>query len=92
MFWSEPSVSTAPILVTANFVWSSGETHPDDHRNIISRLHALEPGPVATPNDFTYDLADRYMTVRKYDGGFGFDRLDILNAEKKTEIPARSSV
>jgi hypothetical protein len=80
-FVTEPSVSDAPIFVTADYVWGFGETHPEDHRFLIS-VYVLG-------NDWdSYELEDQYMTARKYDGTFGFDKTDILDSERP-EILAR---
>lgn len=35
-FWSLPGFSAMPVLVTADFVWSEGETHFSPHRDRIT--------------------------------------------------------
>jgi len=81
-FWSDPEISDAPIFLTAEFVWGPDESHYTQHRYIVSsyvrvRVDILE-------GRYYYYLADRYMTVRKYD----LENADILAAEK-AEIVTR---
>jgi hypothetical protein len=83
LFWNESSVSDAPILVTANYVWGDSEARFDDHRFIVS-AYVLKTSLMA-PEDFSYRLEDRYMTIRKYASD---DRTGVLAAEKP-EILAR---
>jgi hypothetical protein len=80
-FLTEPAVSESPILITADFVWELGENHPDNHRYIISAY-------VLNPDTDHYYLDDRYMTTRKYEGDFGFDKAEVFVGEKP-EIIAR---
>jgi hypothetical protein len=90
-FWSDPSISDAPIFVTADFVWDS-DGHFSDHRFTIS-AYVLETPFLGLPDSFSYALDDRYMTVRKYPGlnadpGDPDATAGVLNSEKP-EILAR---
>jgi hypothetical protein len=80
-FSAEPSVSDAPIFVTADFVWGPLETHPENHRYIIS-VYLIDR------STDRYYLEDRYMTARKYEGDLGFEKKEVLDGEKP-EILAR---
>jgi len=91
-FWSDPSISDAPIFVTADFVWYFRDGHFGDHRFTIS-AYALEKDLPGVPDLFNYALEDRYMTVRKYpslnaDPGDSDSTVGVLNSEKP-EILAR---
>lgn len=79
-FWSDPVVSSAPVFVTADYVWGIGECHICDHRFTISTYVLRPPMPDFT-DDYTYDLADQYLTVRKYH--------NRVLASEKPEILAR---
>jgi hypothetical protein len=74
-FWNEPTISPSSIFVTANFVWGPSESHVDKHRYIISAY-------VIDDESSGYYLEDRYMTVLTYDGEFGFEKTDVLVAER----------
>ncbi len=81
-FWTDASISDAPFLVTADYVWGPDESHFSPHRFIISsyvRRHSFD-----LEGDY-YFLQDRYMTVRSYDLDAG---ADILGSEKP-DIVAR---
>ncbi|OYW13116.1 MAG: hypothetical protein B7X34_00855, partial [Acidobacteriia bacterium 12-62-4] len=80
--WSEPRLSPAPILVTADYIWRSGEERGSAHRFLIS-VYTLRDGD---PIDGHYELEDRYMTARHYNRS---DRTFNLLAAEKTEILAR---
>ncbi len=74
-FWNYPTISSAPIFVTADFVWGPEESHYVEHRYIISTyLFGL------SREIDRYYLQDRYMTVNKYDL---HARADILASEKQ---------
>jgi hypothetical protein len=82
-FWNEPSISDSLIFLTADYVWGPSEGHVDGHRFIIS---AYRRRPSTMAISLNYDLEDRYMTIRRYEG---FDpKVDILVSEKQ-EILAR---
>jgi hypothetical protein len=55
-FWTDPSASDAPFLVTADYILGPDESHFGPHRFVIS----------AYEGDY-YFLQDRYRTVRSYD-------------------------
>jgi hypothetical protein len=76
-FWNETTISNSPIFITAEDVWGPGESHYEVHRYVIS-AYSLDP------EGGRYWLADRYMTVRRYD----LENADILASEKQ-EILAR---
>ena len=42
-FWNLPALSAMPVLVTADFVWSEGETHFSQHRSRITSYVYNEP-------------------------------------------------
>ena len=79
-FWNDPAISTAPIFVTADFVWGPEEGHDVEHRYIISTYVFGLSREVNR-----YFLQDRYMTVHKYDLDA---KIDILASERQ-EILAR---
>jgi hypothetical protein len=85
-FWADPSISDAPILLTADFEWSPDEARFDEHRFLISAylMRSILPGAADL---FTYALEDRYLTVRKYVTPDS-TKAAILAAEK-SEILAR---
>jgi hypothetical protein len=76
-FWTDQTISSSPIFVTADFVWGPDEAHYDNHRYIVSayvyRHQAL------LDND-SYFLGDRYMTANKYNSDAGND---VLASEKQ---------
>jgi len=87
-FWTEASLSDAPIFVTADYVWGPSESHFDYHRFIVS-AYVLKLREPAFSDSFTYSLDDRYMTVRKYPSlDDEKNKVDILGSEKP-EIIAR---
>jgi hypothetical protein len=81
-FWTDQTISSSPIFVTADFVWGPDEAHYDNHRYIVSayvyRHHALL-------DDDSYFLEDRYMTANKYNSDAGNDVL----ASERQEILTR---
>jgi hypothetical protein len=79
-FWNDPEISGSPIFLTADFVWGPDEGHYGDHRYIISAYARM---PSSLHNGSYYRLADRYMTVRKYDLGAN---ADILASEREEII------
>jgi len=81
-FWTDPTVSDAPIFVTADFVWGPDESHYSPHRYITSAYVRRTSSIV---DGLYYCLEDRYMTARTYDLD---SNADILAAEKP-EILAR---
>jgi hypothetical protein len=81
-FWTDPSISDAPFLVTADYIWGPDESHSSPHRFVISayvQRHSFD-----LEGDY-YFLQDRYLTVRSYDLEAGKDIL----ASEKPEILAR---
>ncbi len=73
-FWSEPTISDEPVFLVAVYAAGSDEAHYGPHRYIISAYFAG-----ASPDDRSYHLQDRFMTVKKYDLEAS---ADILVAEK----------
>ncbi len=91
-FWTDPSISDAPIFATADFVWDFKDGHYGDHRFTIS-AYILEEPFLGLPDSFSYALEDRYMTVRKYpslnaDPSDPDAKVGVLQSEKP-EILAR---
>ena len=82
VFWTDSTISDAPIFVTAQWVSGPDEGHYGPHRYVVSayvrRIDRERDG-------LYYFLEDRYLTVRKYN--LDADE-DILGAEKQ-EILAR---
>jgi hypothetical protein len=80
-FWSDSTISPAPIFLTASYVWGPDEAHWGAHRYIISAyVRKLVSG------DFdSYFLEDQYRTTRYYDLDA---KADILTSEKQ-EVLAR---
>jgi len=74
-FWKDSSLSEGQMFLTADYAWGPDEGHFGEHRYTIS-VYVLD-------HDLYY-LADRYMTVRKYD----LETADVLGSEKH-EILAR---
>lgn len=83
-FWTEPSISSAKIFLTADYIWGPDECHHCDHRYTISAyvFHHQQ----ILKDDGRYFLDDQYMTIRKYDGDD--EKSDILGSERQ-EIIAR---
>jgi len=79
-FWNDPSISTTPIFVTADFIQGPEESHYSEHRYMISAYVFGLSREIDR-----YYLQDRYMTVQKYDLDA---KVDILASEKQ-EILAR---
>jgi len=79
-FRREPSISDAPIFITADAEWGIGEAHHDRHRYILS-VYVMD-------EDESYHLQDRYMTVRAYEETPNLDKPEIFDGEKP-EILAR---
>ena len=77
-FWSDSTISDAPIFVTADFEWGPNEAHYGEHRYMIS-AYVRQP----SLDDLYYYLEDRYMTVRKYDLD---STADILASEKQETL------
>ncbi|QOY90912.1 low molecular weight phosphatase family protein [Paludibaculum fermentans] len=81
-FIRQPGISASPIFVTADYVLGMDEGHYGEHRYIISAYlwrRSLEH------NGSFYTLADRFMTVRKYES---IDQPDVIERERR-EILAR---
>jgi hypothetical protein len=77
VFWSEPSISDAPIFVTAESTNGPNECHICEHRYIVS-AYTLQSSELV--DDLFYYLDDQFMTAKKY----GEDRkTDILSTEKQ---------
>jgi pimeloyl-ACP methyl ester carboxylesterase len=86
-FWSDPSISDAPLLVTADFVWNGiSEGHFSDHRFTVSAYTLAEDPNI--PGRFNYVLEDRYLTARKYQIASPDASDHVLDAERP-EILAR---
>jgi hypothetical protein len=76
--WTVPSASPYPVLVHADFVWGSGETHFAPH------YYAVDAWRFDTASD-RYKKAVSYRTSKKYEGGdsgpvsvLGPERAEIL--------------
>jgi hypothetical protein len=76
--WSIPSVSPYPVLVNADFIWSTGETHFAPH------YYTIDTWRFDTATD-RYRKAVSYQTSKKYEGGdsgpvsvLGPERAEIL--------------
>jgi len=81
-FWTEPTISDAPIFLTAEYSFGPDEGHYGEHRYVIS-AYILRPS--STFDGLYYWLEDQYLTVRKYDIDAN---ADVLSSEKQ-EILAR---
>ena len=57
--WNEPSISSMPLMVVADFVWSKGETHFAAHKFEIRSL-------VFDQSSNRYVVRDKYLTAHKY--------------------------
>lgn len=78
-FLRQPGISNAPIFVTADYVLDMDESHYGEHRYMISAYLWRR----SRENDGSfYSLADRFMTVRKYDSS----REPIVIARERREI------
>lgn len=74
-FWSLPAFSAMPVLVTADFVWGSGETHFSQHHyRITSYVYDKQAG--------RYVQRDQYVTEKKYAGLDDGDDINVLAAER----------
>ena len=60
--WSIPSVSPYPVLVKADFIWGSGETHFAPH------YYTIEAWRFDAATDH-YEKAVSYRTSKRYEGG-----------------------
>jgi hypothetical protein len=76
--WTVPSASPYPVLVHADFIWSSGETHLAPH------FYTVEAWRFDTATD-RYRKTVSYRTSKKYEGGdsgtisvLGPERAEIL--------------
>jgi hypothetical protein len=76
--WNVSDASAYPVLVVADFVWGTGETHFDSHYYTVSTWK-FDPGADH------YIKAFEYKTSRKYNGGdvspirvLGPERQEIL--------------
>ncbi|HEV2202182.1 MAG TPA: hypothetical protein VGR73_20370 [Bryobacteraceae bacterium] len=84
--WKEPSISEAPIFLTAERFWGPEEPHFGDFRFMVS-TYLLRFRPDS--ESFHYDLEDQYLTARRYPTVFvGTERPSLLDSEKP-EILAR---
>ena len=74
-FWNLPALSAMPVLVTADFVWSEGETHFSQHRyRITSYVYDKQAG--------RFVKRDEYVTEKKYVGLDDGDDINVLAPEK----------
>ena len=76
--WTIPNASPFPVLVHADFIWGSGETHFAPH------YYTVEAWRFDTATD-RYEKAISYRTLKKYEGGdsgpisvLGPERAEIL--------------
>src|ERR1035438_5920548 len=81
VWWSDSTISAAPIFVTASWVFGPGEAHYTPHRYLVSSYVWRHS---SLTNDFSYYLDDQYLTVKKYDLEAGDDllereKLEIIN-------------
>jgi len=78
-FWNLPAVSAMPVLVTADFVWSEGETHFSQHHyRITSYVYDRQAG--------RYVQRDQYVTDKKYAGLDDENDIKVLAPEKANII------
>jgi hypothetical protein len=74
--WSIPDASSFPILVTADFVWTKGETHFARHfYRVTAYLFDIK-------ND-RYAKAFSYQTSKKYPGLDAVSRIRVLAPERE---------
>ncbi|HEY6377017.1 MAG TPA: hypothetical protein VIX90_15970 [Edaphobacter sp.] len=73
--WSLPALSPVPVLVTADFYWSKGETHFADHRYSVT-------GYVFDVQTGRYVERLRYVTTKKHPGLDNADTIMVLEREK----------
>lgn len=76
--WTVPNASPYPLLIVADFIWGSGETHFAPHH------YAVEAWRFNTAVD-RYEKTVSYQTSKKYEGGdsgpisvLGPERAEIL--------------
>ena len=60
--WSLPAVSPYPVLLHADFIWGTGESHFEPH---YFRVEAYRYDPALD----RYTKVFTYQTAHKYDGG-----------------------
>ena len=73
--WNLPTISAMPILITADYVWSAGETHFARHRYRIT-------GYVYDKQAGRYVQRSEYVTEKKYVGLDERDAIRVLEPEK----------
>ena len=81
-FVTDTSISPSPIFLIADAVWGPDEGHYGAHRYMVS---AYARKLSFDPDDVSYFLADRLLTVRRHDLD---EHPDIITSEKR-EILAR---
>jgi hypothetical protein len=74
-FWSNAKISVWPILATADYIMSPGETHLGHHRY---RIRTYLYG--ATKR--AYQMADEYETEERYPGLDDGSKLSVLERER----------
>jgi hypothetical protein len=72
--WTIPSASAYPVLVIANFVWRSDETHFAPHHSVVEAWRFDN----ATDR---YKKAVSYQTSKKYEGG-DYGPISVLGPER----------
>lgn len=77
--WNEPSISSMPLMVVANFVWSKDETHFAAHKFEIRSL-------VFDKSSNRYVVRDEYLTAHKYPSLDESDGIKVLESEKAVVI------
>lgn len=73
--WSLPSISNLPVVMTADFIWGSGETHFSTHRYVV-RTYVFS----AATGKYAEKL--HYITHKKYPGLDEADDIKVLDAER----------
>src|ERR1019366_8791833 len=73
--WDLPSISTMPVLTTADFIWADGETHFARHLYRITSY-------VYDKNAGRYIQRDDFVTGKKYPGLDEADAVKVLEPEK----------
>ena len=81
--WSIPSASPYPVLVNADFIWGSGETHFAPH------CYTIDAWQFDTATD-RYKKTVSYRTSKKYEGGDDSRPIAVLGPER-AEIVRRLS-
>lgn len=77
--WTLPSITTMPILTTADYIWAAGETHFAHHLYRITSY-------VYDKNAGRYIQRDQFVSSKKYSGLDDADGVKVLEPEKETIV------